>query len=237
MYTQQWKRSFLWLFPIIYSRNSYLYPLCHSMASPMPMASPQAKATEPSRQDVEEWSASLQPTTRLSISNLKARTQYCLAAIRHAYKCNIEELTKVERVAAPEVRQTVAELPELPTIEPSLKYKLDKQFEKMAPKRGTKECKLYIPGAIVFNELTHLWYKSQTILPPFVIVHLTNPNNPLPGDTYNTQCQPDFVSRQATIEQLEGYLKQLRSLRHKIPNIDDLHPAHGEVVSTMEIKQ
>lgn len=188
---------------------------------------------------MEEWSTplQLQPTTCPSVNNLRARTQHRLSAIRRAHMRDIDELTKVERVAALEVRQTMAEEPDLPTIEPSLKSKLDKQFEKMAPKKGTKECKLYIPGAIVLNELAHLWYTSQRIPPPFVIVHLANPNNPLPGDTYNTQCQPDFVSRRATIGQLEGYLEELRSSRRKIPNIDDLRPAHGEVVSTVEIKR
>lgn len=94
-----------------------------------------------------------------------------------------------------------------------------------------------MPGAIILNELAHLWFKSQTTPPPFIIMHLVNPNDPLLGDTCNTQCQPDFISRRATIKQLEGYLEQLQSSSHKISNIDDLHPAHGEVASTVEIKR
>jgi hypothetical protein len=180
---------------------------------------------------------------------MKASTQHILAAralLRHTKKRDIAELTKVEKVASESAQevylQTVAEEPQpptaLPTVGDSLKGELDRQFTKMGGTR-TKECKLYIPGAIILNELTHFWYKSQPNPPPFVIIHLANPNNPLPGDTYNTRCQPDFVSKRVTIEELETYLAQLKSglAQHKIPNIDDLRPAHGEVVSTTEMKR
>jgi hypothetical protein len=124
----------------------------------------------------------------------------------------------------------------LPTVESSLKDRLDKQFNKICGGRSAKECKLYIPAAIILNELTLLWCKSQQNPPPFVIIHLANPNNPLPGDTYATKCRPDFISRRATIQELEDYLGELRSATRKIPNIDNLRPAHGEVVSTVEHK-
>jgi hypothetical protein len=172
---------------------------------------------------------------------MKARTQHRLAAedlLKRAHQRNIAELMKVERVApegAQEAHQAVAKEPQLPTVDTSLKMILDKQCERI--EKATKESKLYIPCAIILNELARLWYKSQPTPPPFVLIHLANPNNPLPGDTYNTQCQPDFISRRATIGQLEEYLEQLRSSPLKIPNIDDLRPAHGEVVSTVEMKR
>jgi len=223
-------------------------PTClvaHTMASPPP----QAAGPSGIAQDAKQWSTPLKPSCRPSVNNTKARTQHRLAAkelLRYAIKRDIAELTKLEKLekVAPEGaqdvhHQTVAE--ELPTVDSTLKAKLDKQFKKMGGGNSAKERKLYIPGAIILNELTLLWYKwylkSHRISPPFVIIHLANPDNPLPGDTYNTQCQPDFVSRRATIEQLEDYLERLSSALGKIPDIDDLRPAHGEVVSTVEIKQ
>jgi hypothetical protein len=193
----------------------------------------------------------LRPSYRPSVNNTKARTQHVLTAralLHHTDKCDITELTKVERVApegAQEAhRQTVAGEPQpqppttaLPSVDPYLKSILDEQFKKMNGGKGDKERKLYIPSAIILNELALLWYQSQPNPPPFVIIHLANPDNPLPGDTYNTQCHPDFVSKRATIQELEDYLEQLKSPSYKIPNIDDLRPAHGEVVSTVEIKK
>jgi len=183
---------------------------------------------------------------------MKASKQHALAAkalSRRAHKCGIAELTEVERVAPEDSQgvhvhhQTVAgeskpPIISLPTVEQSLKTMLDEQVQKMCGKgQGLKEHKLYVPGAIILNELTLFWHESQPTPPPFVIIHLANPNNPLPGDTYNTQCHPDFVSRRATIQELKDYLNRLRSAPHKVPNIDDLRPAHGEVVSTVEMKR
>jgi len=202
------------------------------------MASPQAAGPSGIPQDANQRSTPFRFSYRPSANNTKARTQHLLAAkelLHCANKCDIAELTKVERVAPEGVQETVAE--ELPTVGPSLRKSLDRQVKKMGGGKGAKENTLYIPGSIILNKLTRLWYKSRPNPPAFVIVHLANPNNPLPGDTYNTQCHPDFVSRRATIEQLEAYLKQLGSSAKKLPNIDDLRPAHGEVVSTVEIKR
>jgi len=198
------------------------------------MTSPQAAGPSGIPQDANQRSTPLRFSYRPSVN----KTQHLLAAKELLYcanKCDIAELTKVERVAPEGVQETVAE--KLPTVDPTLRKSLDMQFRKMVGRKGAKEHKLHIPGAIILNELTRLWYKSRPNPPAFVIVHLANPNNPLPGDTYNTQCHPDFVSKRATIEQLEDYLKQLRSSPHKIPDIGELRPAHGEVVSTVEIKR
>lgn len=178
-------------------------------------------------------------------NNTKPRTQHRLALealLWHAHKRDILELTRVEKIAPKDQQevhhQTVAHPPTrlVPTVTSDLKATLDKQFKRMRRRKGVKEFKLYIPGAIILNELTRLWFNSQPNPPPFVIIHLANPNNPIPGDTYNTQCKPDFVSRRATIQELQDYLERLKSAAGSIPNIDDLRPAHGEVVSTIEMK-
>ena len=199
-------------------------------------------------QNAKLLSTPMKPSYRPSVNNTKAKTQQDLTAetlFHRARQCSIAELTKVERVVpegAQELHQTVAKEPQspttaLPTVDPSLKETLDKQFKKMNGVKKATERKLYIPAAIILNELTRLWYTSQQNPPPFVIIHLANPDNPLPGDTYDTQCRPDFVSRRATIQELEDYLKLLRPPTRKIPNIDKLRPAHGEVVSIVELKQ
>lgn len=163
--------------------------------------------------------------------------------MQHARKRSITEITKVERVrpeSAQEVHhQTEPQSPALPTIPPSLKVTLDNQVKKLRGAKGGNERKFYVPVARILNELTLLWYGSQQNQPPIVIMHLANPNNPLPGDTYDTQCRPDLISRRATIEELKEYLEQLGSppATRRIPDIDDFRPSHGEVVSTVELKQ
>jgi hypothetical protein len=182
------------------------------------------------------------PSYRPSVNNTKAKTQHLLTArslFHHAHGRDIVTLTTVEKVepeGAPGVHhQTAAKEPTaLPT---ALKENVDKQYKKICGGKGAKERILYIPAAIILNELTRLWFNSEQNPPPFVIVHLANPDNPLPGDTYDTQYRPDFVSRRATIHELEEYLELLKSAARTIPNIDDLRPAHGEVVSTVEHKK
>jgi len=144
------------------------------------MASPQAAALSGMAQDVNQWFIPLKPPYRPSVNNMKARTQHVLTVKEPSYDANghdIAELTKVARVAPDGTQgvhhKTMAE--ELPTVDPSLKGILDKQFKKMGDGSGAKEHKLYIPGAIILNKLTRLWYKSYLNPPFFIIIHLVNP--------------------------------------------------------------
>ena len=106
------------------------------------------------------------------------------------------------------------------TIDSRLKPKLDEQFQKVGGGKGTKERKLHIPGVIILNELTVIGTTCNQTR------HLTNSNNA--RDTYN-------ISKRAAFQELADYLGKLTSAPRKISNIDNLHPAHGEVVSTIEI--
>lgn len=204
----------------------------------------------PTTQNENLLSTPVRPSSRSSVSNSKANTQHVhtsKALFGQAHARGIAELTRVEkiqiqqegtqedhdRVAATEPQPPTTEVP---TVNGNLKVKLDKEFRKM---HGALERKLYIATAIILNELTLHWYKSHQNPPPFVIVHLANPDNPLPGDTYDTQYRPDIVSRRATLKELEEYLELLTTGtgERKIPDIDDLRPAHGQVVSTIELKR
>ena len=191
----------------------------------------------------------MKPSYRPSVNNKKASVQQALTAkalFHLACERSIAELTKVERVepeGAQELHHEImVEEPQspttaLPAVDSSLKDTLDKQFKRMNGGKNATERNLYIPAAIILNELTLLWYTSQQNPPPFVIIHLANPDNPLPGDMYDTQCRPDFISKRVTIQGLEDYLELLKPPTRKIPNIDHLRPAHGEVVSTVEHTQ
>lgn len=203
----------------------------------------------PTTQNENLLSTPMRPSSCSSVGNSKANTQHMhrgKALFGQAHTSGIAEVTRVERIRQEgtqedhdRVAATKPQPPatEVPTVHGSLKAKLDKEFKKL---HGTLERSLYIPTAIILNELTVHWYKSQKHPPPFAIVHVANPDNPLPGDTYDTQNRPDIVSRRATLKELEQYLELLTTgtgeRKRKIPDIDDLRPAHGEVVSTIELK-
>src|SRR5260370_4330908 len=147
------------------------------MVSPQPPQAAGPSGPSGIAQDANMWSTPVKAYNRPSVNNMKARTQHILAAIalrRHFEKRDIAELTKVERVVpegAQEVHTTTlpTTLPTTPlTVDTSLKRKLNEQFWKMGGGKSTKESNLYTPGAIILNELTRLWYKSQPNPPPYV---------------------------------------------------------------------
>src|SRR5258708_35385155 len=128
-------------------------PTClvsHTMASPQPPQAAGPSGPSGIAQDAKVWSTPVKADNRPSVNNTKARTQHILAAMalrRHFEKRDIAELTKVEKVApegAQEVHTTT--LPTtLPSVDASLKQKLDEQFWKIGGGKGTKESTLYAP--------------------------------------------------------------------------------------------
>ncbi|KAG8902496.1 hypothetical protein FRB99_004397, partial [Tulasnella sp. 403] len=124
---------------------------------------------------------------------------------------------------------------------------VDKLVEKI--KSWSSEHTSYLSAALLLNMLSTYIARAEIAktetensAKPLTVAFLVTANTALPGDSLDAHIQPHMVARVCRPDQLESYINTLKksmatSDNPNLPSLDDLRPAWGQVLGTLEFEK